>query len=433
MKSRKMIIQLRSERGQALPLFALALVGLFAFTALAIDGGSILAERRQAQNVADNAAMSGSLLLAEIEVDKITSSNIAEAANFSENRAEANGYDNNGVTNEVLIGVTGPFTNNGIYYLYTVTITSEVPTTFVHLVYAGPLRQTVTATARVRPRQTLAHGYAMYGASEHECKTVWFSGGPTVQINGGGVFSNSDADSKSCQSVVQGGSGTVTVIGGDNEAVGDFDYDVGHVSPMPIEGAEQQVLPDIPTPDCSGLPSQAIPSKKGDSISPGVYTQIELNSGVLLLDSGIYCITGSKGFSANGGQVVGTGVLIYLQDGDFNLGGNTYVDLSASNNLVDASGNQWAGMLIYMDNDNHNQVTISGGSNSTYTGTIYAAAPASPSSKSKCILTGGGDNLSLESSQVICYSMEVTGDFYLNLTYNSSQVYQLPPILDIAE
>jgi hypothetical protein len=273
----------------------------------------------------------------------------------------------------------------------------------------------------------------MYGASENECKTMWFSGGPTVQINGGGVFSNSDADSSSCHSAEQGGSGTVTVVGGENEAVGDFLYDAGHVSPAPTEGAEQQILPNIPTPDCSGLSSQSTPSKKGGTISPGIYSEIAINSGVLELEPGMYCITGSKGFTATGGQVVGSGVMIYMQDGDFNLGGNTYVDLSASGDLKDASDNQWAGMLIYMDDDNTGQVTISGSSNSTYTGTVYAAAPASPSSKSKCILTGGGDNLSLESSQVICYSMEVTGDFYLNLTYDNSQLYQLPPILDITE
>ncbi|MBN2502138.1 MAG: hypothetical protein JXB38_15245 [Anaerolineales bacterium] len=433
MKTKKFNFQFRSARGQALPLFALALVGLFAFTALAIDGGSILAERRQAQNVADNAAMSGALLLAEVSVDEINSTHISEAATFSLNRAAANDYDNDGVTNEVLVGVTGPFTNNGIYFLYTVEITSEVGTTFVHMAFDGPLRQTVTATARVRPRQTLAHGYAMYGASDNECKTMWFSGGPTVEINGGGIFSNSDADSSSCHSAVQGGSGTVTVVGGENEAVGDFIYDEGHISPAPTGGAEQQSLPPLPTPDCSGLTSQATPSKSGDTISPGIYSEIALNSGVLHLQPGMYCITGSKGFKATGGQVVGSGIMIYMQDGGFDLGGNTYVDISASANLKDASDNQWAGMLLYMDDSNSNQVVISGGTNSTYTGTVYAAAPASPSSKSKCILTGGGDNLSLDSSAVICYSMEVTGDFYLNLTYDDSKLYQLPPILDITE
>lgn len=36
----------RSEKGQALVLIALAAVGLFAFTALAIDGGMVFSDRQ---------------------------------------------------------------------------------------------------------------------------------------------------------------------------------------------------------------------------------------------------------------------------------------------------------------------------------------------------------------------------------------------------
>jgi formylmethanofuran dehydrogenase subunit C len=56
-KPRGFSIQL--ERGQAMALFALMLSTLMSFVALAIDGGAAYAQRRQTQNAADTAALSG--------------------------------------------------------------------------------------------------------------------------------------------------------------------------------------------------------------------------------------------------------------------------------------------------------------------------------------------------------------------------------------
>jgi len=47
----------KSEKGQALILIALAIVGLVGLTALAVDGGVAYSDRRQAQNAADAAAL----------------------------------------------------------------------------------------------------------------------------------------------------------------------------------------------------------------------------------------------------------------------------------------------------------------------------------------------------------------------------------------
>ena len=44
------------ERGQALIVVALALVGLFGMAGLVIDGGNAFQDRQQAQNAADAAA-----------------------------------------------------------------------------------------------------------------------------------------------------------------------------------------------------------------------------------------------------------------------------------------------------------------------------------------------------------------------------------------
>src|SRR5512139_1521892 len=50
-----------SQRGQALILVALAIVGLVGFTALAIDGSIIFSNHRHSQNASDTAAYAGAL------------------------------------------------------------------------------------------------------------------------------------------------------------------------------------------------------------------------------------------------------------------------------------------------------------------------------------------------------------------------------------
>jgi Flp pilus assembly protein TadG len=49
------------ERGQALIIIALALVGLVGMVALAVDGGNVFLDRRTAQNAADSAALASAL------------------------------------------------------------------------------------------------------------------------------------------------------------------------------------------------------------------------------------------------------------------------------------------------------------------------------------------------------------------------------------
>src|SRR6186997_1064240 len=70
------------ERGQALILIAFAAIGLFAFTALAIDGSRVFSDRRHAQNAADTAALAAALT-------KVRGGDYVLAA---EKRAETNGY-----------------------------------------------------------------------------------------------------------------------------------------------------------------------------------------------------------------------------------------------------------------------------------------------------------------------------------------------------
>jgi len=84
----------RQEKGQAVVIIALALVGLIGFLALVIDGGAAFAARRQMQNAADSAAIAGARGLQEGEGE-------SEVLREIHTYAEVNGVpDSNGVPND---------------------------------------------------------------------------------------------------------------------------------------------------------------------------------------------------------------------------------------------------------------------------------------------------------------------------------------------
>ena len=74
-----------SRHGSILPLFALMLVGLMGFVALAIDVGMIAIADTQAQNAADNAAVAGARTL-----NGTTSGNTTAATSSAQAAAAAN-------------------------------------------------------------------------------------------------------------------------------------------------------------------------------------------------------------------------------------------------------------------------------------------------------------------------------------------------------
>jgi hypothetical protein len=316
------------------------------------------------------------------------------------------------------------------------------------------LQTTVEAVSRVRPAGRLAAGNALYAATEHDCKGLWFTGTGDTEISNGNVYSNSDANGdKNCYSGDQDGAGNVSVDGkcGEPEVecgilvVGEFDQGgSGSVNPNPEEGVPHDNLRLIPRPDCSGLGENqgAVHIKAGKivTLTPGNYESITFSTpdSIVKLIPGMYCIYGDKGFSGNGGKVIvdgppppeGHGVMIYLQKGPFDLGGNTDVYLFAEPNendnyLKDASGNDWKGMLIYVDPENKSDVKITGTSGSEYSGTIFAPY-------SNCVIQGTGDSIGL-SSQVICYTVKVAGTAFVDITYVEGEGYVVPAAIDLVQ
>ncbi len=431
----------RSESGQSYIILAIMMVGMLGFSALAIDGGNLYHEHRRAQNAADAAAMAAALAkikgqpLGTVALTSTTSNDFATTAQHC---IPAGPDCILGVGPDLTIEVTNPpregqYAGNPEYIR--VYIEHKVNTSFAHLVFSGGLSDTVEAVSRVWPTQNFTPGYAIFATTEHDCKGVWFSGTGDTNVTGGGVYSNSDAASASCQSGVQGGGGAISVANPHGiEVVGTFNLGgSGAVNPAPTDYApKQRIRPMMDTPDCSGLwdyGQMKINSAGAHTIHPGRYEEITILANAdVTMNPGMYCIYGNKGFTSNGGSITGTDIFIYMGDGGFDLGGNTLVNLSAvdpPNTLVDPSHNDWAGMLLYVDPNNTNPITITGASNTLYSGTIYAPS-------SLVTLEGGGTTIGIN-AQVIGQSVKISGNAELNLTYDESKLFLLPPAIDLVK
>src|ERR1035437_3974378 len=126
----------RKEKGQALVLIALAIMGLFGMVALAIDGGMAFSDRRQAQNAAD----AGALYAARVYAQSLTTVNGASQDQVR-TQVAGNGYTHDG-TNTIVTLTTQTATMkcpsdanplaNGVDF--TVTIHSTVKTAFAPVV-----------------------------------------------------------------------------------------------------------------------------------------------------------------------------------------------------------------------------------------------------------------------------------------------------------
>jgi hypothetical protein len=407
-------------------LVVLALAGILGFAAIAMDGGLAYFDRRGAQNAADTAAMAASLAY--------TAGGDWQATAI--NRAASNGYATDGTDTEVSVfhpPVSGTYAGDD--EAIQIVITSTVRTAFAHLVFGEPLRNTVEAVARAKEQRNIAGEVALFGANPNDCRTIWFAGTQSTNINGGGIFSNSTS-SGDCPSGEQNGSGDVTVTGGGIDVAGTFRIigGSGSVSPAPNELVPQRDLADVPLPDCSGWPDWGGKTiNKPTTLEPGNYTRISISGNVIVyMNPGMYCITGLQGFTTQGGGKLISintgdigGVMIYMQRGPFDIAGGTEVHLQAPENLVDASGQQWAGMLVYADPRNTSDIGIRGNSGTTYTGTIYARS-------ADCELAGTGDTIGI-SSQVVCNSVKLAGTAALTLTYEASQNYWMPQTVELTQ
>ncbi len=352
----------RKEKGQALIFLVLGIVALVSITSLAIDGGAALANRRNAQNAADNAAMAAALA--------ITQGNDPYAAAYQV--AAANGYDNNGTDNTVTINIStnyadidgtavsrnaAYFQDNTEFYIK-VTIDSQSPTSIAKVVGKDDIEAHASAVSHAirGVRQPLYNGNALVVLSpnerdskhhHHQWGTLEIHGHVALDIEDSGIFVNSSSDralTVKGHSTIDTDTG-ISIVGGAlirSHPVVIDGYTVSSSNPYPptitVGVPQRPVPPDysfIPEPpappSCSGLPTitQSTWSDTHTTLQPGNYINgITMSGSVdqLTMASGVYCI--NDHFELHGGINVdgGSVQLVPQSNFDFQIDGHSTLD-----------------------------------------------------------------------------------------------------------
>ena len=413
----------KSEKGQSVVLLALAFVALLGFTALAIDGGMVYADRRYAQNAADTASLAGggaAALRLENEFVKessfsCASSKVAKAATAAVTdaiyRAGDNGFtidpeisDDHGVNVTCGVDNSGPYSRHYLDVL--VKIKMETRTAFAHFVYNGKLENKVEAVTRIYPRTPLSYGNAIVSLNPAACSGqsngANFHGDAIVDVTGGGVFSNGCLNGS--------GQPAVLIIDGQIKYAGEFNPGNTTWDPGPTLSPEQILAETyaVDMPDCGHANAHNLTANQLKSSSP--------------LSPGLYCVTGN--LRLNSGTFEGYQVTIVLLDGGLSINGNVTVRLTAPP-LNPRPYPAVPGMLFYAPPSNTNELIFNGTSDSFFTGTILA-----PGANISLLGTGYQDAYK---SQVIGWNVEAGGTANTYIVYDDNDNYTMPASLSLEQ
>ncbi len=424
----------KSERGQAIVLIAVAIVGLLGALALAVDGGMIMYDRRSAQNAADAAAAAAGYELANNPWDTATLVTRVQAQGL--NRAADNGYSAPDKTVVVEYPpVAGTFhyvgTDTNVNNYVRVRITSPVDTSFVHFVYTGPVVNTVESVVHVVPPRPgpIYPGYGLVALAPSGCSMIYAGGTVNTNLLGGGIFVNSSSNSTSpsCTAMtVQSSSSMIytpslTVVGGISNAGGLIVQPGPQSSPAPANAVAYPPnnVPTIPT--CAGpadiiVKNQTINFVTYDrEMSPGYYNSAIPNKDIWL-KPGIYCF--NNGFSVNNNQHIGgQGVLLFISGSDpCNISWN-------GGATIQLKGYQYApykGLLMFINPRNFANVaegplTFNGNMGSYINGTIYAPT---------CAINMNGNGGAFYQGQIVGYQLTLLGGADINLQYVAGDNYE---------
>ena len=409
-----------SEKGQALILIVFGFIGMLSLTALAIDGGNIFADRRQAQNAADAAAKASALAWVSGQDFQVKGASLITANHYtaSNSTSSITSVDNN-------TGCASTSTGK----VFTVTIVSTVNMWFAPVLGINQTTNQVSAQSRAC-KGTATQPYfptnAVMSLKTGTCNgaataSLLMNGSANLQIWGGGMSSNSsDPD---C-TLFQGGQtqikmaeigtscGNISTVAASGTFNGiTFPNGCGSI----VKNAAQVSIPPDNAISCPGTPASPGQSGTYTGTFPGSITS---------LSPGMYCIDGT--FKLNNNQKLsGTGVtIVLLNQTDASWNGGSEMKLTAATN-TNSSANQVAtaagaipGLLIYAANSNHSSIDLNGNGNVSLSGTVLATG-------ADCFFAGSGQ-IQKAKLQFICDTWRMNGSGQGELIYDPSVLY-IPP------
>jgi len=449
-----------SERGQILVLLVLAMIGMLGFTALAVDGGMVYADRRYMQSAADAASLAGAGRVGDgieaLDMDDLQwncttlGSSITAAYEVTRLKAVANDYviDKNTSlgTAEHNNGMKITCSPTGKYVDVMVMLTNDTTTSFVQMFTGGPMRNTVTSITRVEPGLNGSAGWAIVSLSKYcgnnkNQPTAFggtkLSGTTDVKVMVGGIWSNS------CLEAAGGPDVTVTESDGSTIKPGSVLYNSsfpytppgsGTLDPPPTPTSQEHPLAKItlpsPAPNCNKEDMDSYDAKHNvqGTLAAGNYSDLSFK-GPTALSPGLYCISGTVSMNANA-SLSGKGITIYYTGTTMTINGGASTSLEAPNwepdEVIKPENGAIEDMLIYVSPDVRADITINGTSDSYFTGMVYA-----PTSN---IFIAGNATMGHETvaeMALIGYRVDLTGASNFNIKYNADKVYAYPPDLEV--
>lgn len=480
----KILYKSNKESGQIIILLAVSLLVLLGVAALAVDGGMLYTERRFAQNAADASSLAGASsvanemvkndvfdsnfscsMFASTQITKSTSS--YQGMTYEEigleetiTRASTNNFilqevanvsENNGVI--ILCNDEAP---NGKYLDFYVTITTETPTSFLHLISSNFLFSTVQAVTRLYPMHDLGYGNAIV-ALNTECSNpqdgLTFSGTNEINITGGGIWSNNcirmngPANDQSPLEI-----NLIDAIEGD-------DY-IPAANLLDPEGVN--IINGILTPPDENIwePEDALDlleeaneikeelekecdfdgefdeiivdetDKNIKEIQPGTYESLSITDSKDILTftnpdnvAPIYCF--ANGITINGGTVTGDPVTIYNKSGDISISATAEVTLIAPFADPGEVFSIINGILIFMDPLSDDAVELAGDGTSYFAGTIFnlngdvkisgnpSVGPTDPDDPE-------APDVQEFATQIIAKNVDLSGNVAINISFDLS-------------
>jgi Flp pilus assembly protein TadG len=397
--------------GTVAVLTAACMVLLLSIVAIAVDGGTLLSERRHAQATADAAALAAATDLFTNYWTNNGADPNGSAKTSALATASANGYTNDGTTSIVTVNIppqSGFYVGQAGYA--EVIVQYNETRGFSNIFTSGTIPVKARAVAVGSP---IAGNVGILVLDPTSKGSFTTSGGGASTVVGTPIV----VDSNNADAAIGGGGGSVSapdfyITGGyTTNGGGSFSGNM-HLGVPPWADP----LKDLPVPDPSTMTVQS--SKKiqytqgSVTLNPGVYKGgINVSgSGSLTLNPGIYYMDGG-GFGFSGqGNLTGNGVMIYNNPGNGNSDGISVTGLG-SINLSGPTSGVYSGLTFFQNRTSTVTGNISGNSGTTnITGTFYFAGALLQ-------IQGNGGVVNL-GSQYISYQLNLggTGGVYINWT-----------------
>ena len=411
-------------------LLASSLVGVLV---LVVDAGYLAAQRRQAQNAADAAALAGARVLLEDQ-------SVLDAESAAQEYAEANGY---GGTEATLVNVNIPpesGEHQGDVNYVEVIAEKQSATFFIHVLVPGNPSVRARGVAGITP---FPEEYAIVALNETDCRSFDQMGAASVVVTGGGVMVNSACENNALDKSGSGDllvEGSIDIHGGYNVSgtSGTISPDPNDLVPWTVEDPLASVSPPALGDPAPGSPGTAanpdtwkITSGGDYTLEPGTYyggLEINCSNCTITFTAGIYIMAGGGFTKAGTPTITGDGVMIYVTDcngpsnpanctGDgaakpVKLAGGGVLDLSPP------TSGDYQGITFWQDEGITTDFTITG-DNSLVQGVFYA-----PGAR---LDLGGGADLGIV--QLVADKVRFSGNAPIDLEYGAFRTFEAPDVV----